>query len=41
MTSNPPQGAGMDSTVATEAITTRMSKTKNNMEFIESLVEGL
>jgi len=41
MTSNPPQGAGMDSTVATEAITTRMAKTKNNMEFIESLVDGL
>jgi len=41
MTANPPQGAGMDSTVATEAITTRMAKTKNNMEFIESLVDGL
>lgn len=41
MTSNPPQGAGMDTTVATEAITTRMSKTKNNMEFLETLVDGL
>jgi transcription termination factor Rho len=41
MTTNPPQGAGMDSTVATEAITTRMSKTKNNMEFLETLVDGL
>ena len=41
MTSNPPQGAGMDSTIATEAITTRMSKTKNNMEFLETLVDGL
>ena len=41
MTANPPQGAGMDSTVATEAITTRMSKTKNNMEFLETLVDGL
>jgi transcription termination factor Rho len=41
MTSNPPQGAGMDSTVATEAITTRMAKTKNNMDFMETLVDGL
>src|SRR5512140_3830086 len=37
MTSNPPQGAGMDSTVATEAITTRMSKAKTNEDFLENL----
>ncbi len=41
MTSSPPQGAGMDSSVATEAITTRMAKTKNNMDFMETLVDGL
>jgi transcription termination factor Rho len=41
MTSNPPQGAGMDQTVATEAIVTRMSKTKNNMEFLETLNESM
>src|SRR5512140_2267442 len=41
MTSNPPQGAGMDSTVATEAITTRMSKTRNNMEFLERLADSM
>ena len=41
MTSNPPQGAGMDSTVATEAITTRMSKTKNNMDFLETLTDNM
>lgn len=41
MTSNPPQGAGMDQTVATEAIITRMSKTKNNQEFLETLHESI
>jgi len=41
MTATPPQGAGMDITVATEAITTRMNKTKNNMEFLETLADGL
>ncbi|GAB4493434.1 MAG: transcription termination factor Rho [Anaerolineales bacterium] len=41
MTSNPPQGAGMDQTVATEAIITRMSKTKNNQEFLETLHESM
>jgi transcription termination factor Rho len=41
MVSNPPQGAGMDSSVATEAILQRMSKTKNNEEFLETLTEGL
>ncbi len=41
MTSNPPQGAGMDQAVATEAIITRMSKTKNNQEFLETLHESM
>ncbi len=39
MTSPPPQGAGMDSAVATEAILQRMIKTKDNQEFLESLTE--
>ncbi len=37
MVSNPPGGAGMDQTVATEAIVQRMIRTKNNQEFLESL----
>jgi len=37
MTGNPPQGAGMDPAVATEAILQRMSKSKNNPDFLESL----
>ncbi len=41
MTSNPPQGAGMDQTVATEAIITRMSKTKNNQDFLETLHDNM
>ncbi|HAD06309.1 MAG TPA: transcription termination factor Rho [Anaerolineaceae bacterium] len=39
MISPPPQGAGMDPAVATEAILQRMAKTKNNAEFLESLTE--
>lgn len=39
MISSPPQGAGMDPAVATEAILQRMAKTKNNAEFLESLTE--
>src|SRR4030066_74211 len=41
MTSNPPQGAGMDATVATEAIITRLSKAKNNQEFLENLTDSM
>ena len=41
MTSPPPAGAGMDQTVATEAIVTRMMKTRNNMEFLETLTDNL
>jgi transcription termination factor Rho len=41
MTSNPPGGAGMDQTVATEAIIQRMVKSKNNMDFLEKLTDDL
>ncbi len=34
-----PQGASMDTAVASEAILQRLSKTKNNVEFLESLTE--
>lgn len=36
-----PQGAGMDPAVATEAIIQRMSRTKNNMEFLENITEDM
>jgi transcription termination factor Rho len=39
MISSPPQGAGMDTSVATEAIVTRLERAKNNMEFLENLTE--
>src|SRR5512136_1921717 len=41
MTASPPSGAGMDQTVATEAIINRMSKTKNNMDFLETLTDSM
>ncbi len=41
MVSSPPQGAGMDPAVATEAILTRLTKTKNNQEFLETLTDNL
>jgi transcription termination factor Rho len=41
MTSNPPSGAGMDQSVATEAIINRMAKTRNNMEFLERLTDSM
>ncbi len=41
MVSAPPQGAGMDSAVATEALLQRLTKTKNNQEFLETLTDGL
>ncbi len=41
MVGQPPQGAGMDPAVATEALTQRMLKTKNNLEFLESLTEEM
>jgi len=37
MISNPPQGSGMDTAVATDAIINKMKKTKNNIEFLEAL----
>jgi transcription termination factor Rho len=37
MVSPPPAGAGMDSAAGTEAIIQQMSKTENNMEFLETL----
>ena len=39
MVSNPPQGAGMDTSVATEAILQRMEKTQTNVEFLETLAD--
>jgi transcription termination factor Rho len=39
MIGNPPQGAGMDPAVATEAILQRMIRARNNQEFLENLVE--
>ncbi|MAT43462.1 MAG: transcription termination factor Rho [Anaerolineaceae bacterium] len=39
MISSPPQGANMDAAVASEAILQRLSKSKNNVEFLESLTE--
>ncbi|HTX90937.1 MAG TPA: transcription termination factor Rho [Anaerolineales bacterium] len=41
MVSPPPQGAGMDSAVATEALMQRLGKTKSNQEFLETLTEGI
>jgi transcription termination factor Rho len=40
MVSNPPQGAGMDIAVATEAILQRMEKTKTNAEFLDTLTDN-
>jgi transcription termination factor Rho len=37
MVSPPPQGAGMDAAVATEAIVQQIARTKTNLEFLESL----
>ena len=41
MVSTPPQGAGMDTAVATEAILQRMEKTKTNAEFLENLTDNV
>jgi transcription termination factor Rho len=40
MIGQPPQGAGMDPAVATEAILQRMFKTRNNLEFLETLADN-
>ncbi len=39
MTGQPPHGAGLDPTTATEAIIQRMARTENNLEFLENLQE--
>ncbi len=39
MTGSPPQGAGMDPAVATEAILQRMVRTKSNEEMLQNLME--
>ena len=41
MISPQPQGAGMDPSVATEAILTRMGRSKNNMDFLQSMMEDM
>ncbi|GAP05597.1 MAG TPA: transcription termination factor Rho [Anaerolinea thermolimosa] len=41
MVGTPPQGAGMDPAVATEAILQRMMRTRNNLEFLENLTEDM
>lgn len=41
MVTAPPHGAGMDATTATEAILQRLSRTTNNLEFLETLGEDI
>ncbi len=41
MITPPPHGAGMDIAMATEAILERLRKTRNNMEFLETLHEEI
>jgi len=41
MIGNPPQGAGMDTAVASEAIIQRLEKTKTNLEFLDALADNL
>lgn len=41
MIGQPPQGAGMDPAVATEAILQRMQRTKDNLEFLETMTEEM
>ncbi len=41
MIGQPPQGGGMDIAIATEAILQRLEKSKDNMEFLSSLTEGI
>jgi transcription termination factor Rho len=41
MVTSPPHGAGLDSTTATEAILQRLSRTANNLEFLETLTEEM
>ncbi|HEV8263037.1 MAG TPA: hypothetical protein VGQ19_20055, partial [Burkholderiales bacterium] len=39
MISPPPQGAGLDNAVATEAIIQRLDRAKDNQEFLENLTK--
>jgi len=39
MLAPPPNGAGLDMGMATEALINRISHTENNLEFIETLTE--
>jgi transcription termination factor Rho len=41
MITQQPNGAGMDSAVATEAILQRLHKSKNNLDFLEGLTEAM
>ncbi len=41
MISPQPQGAGMDASVATEAILNRMQRSRNNQEFLETLTDDM
>jgi transcription termination factor Rho len=41
MIGSPPQGAGMDASVATEAILQRMNRSRTNQEFLETLTEDM
>jgi transcription termination factor Rho len=36
-----PQGAGLDPSVATEAILQRLERSRNNLEFLENLTEDM
>ena len=41
MIAPPPQGAGMDPSVGTEAILQRLTRTRTNQEFLENLTEDM
>jgi transcription termination factor Rho len=41
MIGTPPQGAGLDPSVGTEAILQRLAKSKNNIEFLETITEDM
>ncbi|MBO9367807.1 MAG: transcription termination factor Rho [Chloroflexi bacterium] len=41
MITPPPQGAGMDPAVATEAVLNRLARSRNNLEFLETLTDDL
>ncbi|NLN70024.1 MAG: transcription termination factor Rho [Chloroflexi bacterium] len=41
MVANAPQGAGMDPSVATEAVLQQLMRSKNNLEFLETLTDEM